>query len=75
MTQSDDADRACIYVDDIPRGHLVLGHVSVLKVLAEDGALYWATRIEELNDMEAYGMLHNAVRAATHDLQGGAFSP
>jgi hypothetical protein len=57
-----------IKVDHVPEGHIITGHVTVMKVLDSEGNAYWATRSMDLNDMEAYGMMMNAVRLAERDL-------
>jgi hypothetical protein len=47
-------------VKSIPEGHVVVGHVVLLKCLDTEGEEYWATRQDGLNTMEAYGMVHSA---------------
>ncbi|MGH3433181.1 MAG: hypothetical protein ACRDQB_10125 [Thermocrispum sp.] len=43
-------------VQRIPSDHMVVGYVAYLKVLDENGDMYFAQRIEGINDMEALGM-------------------
>lgn len=60
-----------ISINKIDDGHIVVGYVAVLKVLDKNGEVYWATRSDDLNDMEAYGMMHNAVEMFREDLREG----
>jgi hypothetical protein len=53
---SQSEDTATIQVDHIKDGHVIVGYVACIKVLDEDGELYWATRQDGVNDAEAYGM-------------------
>lgn len=62
---------AQITVKDIPKGHIIIGHVVVAKVLDSEGQEYWATRSQGLSDMEIYGMAINAVDNMRIDLTGG----
>lgn len=47
-------------IKKVPEGHIVVGHVVLMKVLDAQGEEYWATRQEGLNMMEAYGMIYSA---------------
>lgn len=58
-----------IEVPSIPDGHIVVGSVSVLKMLDTDGQDYWAMRPVGVNDMEAFGMVMFAADMCRLDLQ------
>lgn len=50
----------------LPENHVVVGYVVHLKVLDQDGNLYFAMRTQGLNDMEALGLasdMHDSIRA------------
>lgn len=55
----------------IPLGHIVVGYVAHLKVLDENGELYFAIRTRDLNDMEALGLALDLKRSIEDDLQSG----
>lgn len=63
-------DKLMLPIKKIPDGHVVVGHVVLLKVLDADGGEYWATRQEGLNTMEAYGMVHSAADDFQNELNG-----
>ena len=67
---------ATIKVESIPEGHVVVGYIVVnLKVLDENGDLYWALRRDGLDSMESYGMAHDLVDSIRRTLQGIAVFP
>jgi hypothetical protein len=45
-----------LHVGHMPEGHLVVGYVAHIKVMDDNGELYFATRVNGLNDMEMLGM-------------------
>lgn len=49
-------DEMNLPIGHMPAGHLVVGYVAHLKVMDTNGDLYFATRVDGLNDMEMYGM-------------------
>lgn len=42
-------------INNVPQGHLVVGHITYLKCVDNDGKDYWALRQSGLNIMEALG--------------------
>jgi hypothetical protein len=52
-------DDTTIPIGHMPSGHLVVGYIAHLKVMDDNGRLYFATRVDGLNDMEMYGMAAN----------------
>lgn len=50
---------AHIEIESIPDGHVIVGYFVSLKVLDEDGSMYFASRNDGLNMMEAWGMAKN----------------
>ena len=55
----------------IPLGHIVVGYVAHLKVLDENGQLYFAMRSKDINDMEALGLAQDMVNSIQDDLSTG----
>jgi hypothetical protein len=52
-------------IGEMPDGHVVVGYIASLKMLDEEGTIYWAMRNDGLNSMESLGMasdLHNEYR-------------
>lgn len=45
-----------IELDNLPEGHIIVGYVTSIKILDEEGNYYWSLRKRDLNDMEAFGM-------------------
>lgn len=62
---------ANIEVTGIPDGHIIVGFISIVKVLDENGDTYWATRSKDINDMEGLGMMVNATEMFREDLRAG----
>lgn len=59
-------------INGIPDGHVVVGHISYLKVLDAEGECYWAFRNDGLNSMEALGLavdMENEVRMSVSDMK------
>lgn len=46
-------------IDSIPDGHVAVGYVATIKLLDENGKVYWAHRSAGLDDMELYGMVRS----------------
>lgn len=55
----------------VPEGHLVVGYVAHLKVLDENGELYFSARSKDVNDMEAIGLSYDMLQSWTNDTQSG----
>lgn len=55
-------------ISSLPKGHVVLGYVACLKVLDENGELYFAMRSTGLNDMESLGMTHDMLNTFQTDM-------
>lgn len=53
----------------IPPSHTPVGYVAYVKVLDEDGQLYWALRSDGLNDMEKLGMAEAMATTFAAELQ------
>lgn len=57
-------------IANIPRGHIIVGYVSHLKVLDNEGELYFAQRTGGLNDMEKFGLSVSMADSMSDDLLG-----
>ena len=55
----------------VPEGHIVVGYVAHLKVLDENGELYFSARSKDCNDMEALGLTYDMLQSWTRDCQTG----
>lgn len=54
---------------EVPEGHLVVGYVAHLKVLDEEGKLYFSARQKDVNDMEALGLSTDMANSWSNQLQ------
>lgn len=52
----------------LPEGHMLVGQLLGLKVMAPDGSMYFAIRTSGLNDMELLGMSHDMATSFQDDL-------
>lgn len=55
----------------LDEGDMIVGYVATFKVLSKDGTYYWATRVKEVNDMEALGIAHDMTDMFQSDLRLG----
>lgn len=58
-------------VGHIPEKHTVVGFLAYIKVLDDDGEMYWASRSDGLNDMEKLGMALNQLDDFQEQLRVG----
>lgn len=58
-------------VGHMPADHIVVGYCAHLKVMDAEGQLYFATRVNGLNDMEMYGMAQDMANTFADTLSAG----
>ena len=66
---------SALEINSLPDEHIIAGYVTHIKVIDENGEMYWATRMEGLNDMEAYGMAQDMANSFRRDLTNGKEAP
>jgi hypothetical protein len=68
-------DKISLEIGYMKEGHTVVGHLSYLKVLDNEGDFYWASRSDGINMMEQLGMAYDMVREIEEDLKRSRRNP
>jgi hypothetical protein len=58
-----------LQINNIPAGHLVVGHLTYLKMIDENGEDYWGLRTAGLNLMEGIGCATDMLEEAKNAVQ------